>query len=73
MNQIRKIINKKNSSIPLIFVLLILSNCNLIDSNNYSFYETFINPEASDLTEEFDSGSENPDLDSVPKSVDIDG
>ena len=72
MNQIRKIINKKNSSIPLIFVLLILSNCNLIDSNNYSFYEIFVNPEVGDLSEEFESGSDKPDLDSVPGSLDID-
>tara|TARA_B100001175_G_C18878331_1_gene343095 strand:- start:249 stop:470 length:222 start_codon:yes stop_codon:yes gene_type:complete len=73
MSQIIKFFNAKKSIISLIYVLLFFSHCGFIDSNNYSFYETFINPEASDLTEEFDSGSENPDLDSVPKSVDIDG
>ena len=72
MIQIIKILNKVKSFILLIFVVLICSNCNFIDSNNYSFYETFINPDVSDLNEEFDNESEKPDLDSVPESVDID-
>ena len=72
MIQVIKILNKVKSFIPLIFVILIFSNCNFIDSNNYSFYETFINPDASDLNEEFDNESEKPELDSVPESVDID-
>ena len=44
----------------------------MINENNYSFYETFINPEVSELNEEFDNESEKPDLDSVPESVDLD-
>ena len=72
MSQIIKIFNKGKSIISLIFVFLIFSHCSFIDSNNYSFYETFINPDVSDLREEFDNESEKPDLDSVPESVDID-
>ena len=72
MIQVIKILNKVKSFIALIFVILIFSNCNFIDSNNYSFYETFINPDVSDLNEKFDNESVKPDLDSVPESVDID-
>ena len=72
MNQVIKFFNGRKFIFSLIYVILFLSHCSFIDSNNYSFYETFINPEARDLTGEFDNGSENPDLDSVPKKVDID-
>tara|TARA_B100000029_G_scaffold490117_1_gene548753 strand:+ start:583 stop:804 length:222 start_codon:yes stop_codon:yes gene_type:complete len=71
MIQVIKILNKVKSFIALIFVILIFSNCNFIDSNNYSFYETFINPDVSDLNEEFDNEAKKPDLDSVPESMDI--
>ena len=71
MIQVIKIFNKVKCFIPLIFAFLIFSNCSFIDSNNYSFYETFINPDVSDLNEEFDNESEKPDLDSVPESMDI--
>tara|TARA_Y100001970_G_scaffold281689_1_gene393005 strand:+ start:933 stop:1154 length:222 start_codon:yes stop_codon:yes gene_type:complete len=72
MSRVIKIFNKKRSAISLIFIFLIFSNCSFIESNNYSFYETFINPDVSDLSEEFDNESVKPDLDSVPESVDID-
>ena len=72
MSQIIRIFCKRKSIISLIFVFLIFSNCSFIESNNYSFYENFINPDVSDLSEEFDNESEKPELDSVPESVDID-
>ena len=72
MSQTIRIFYKGKCIISLIFVFLIFSNCGFIEKNNYSFYETFINPEVGDLSEEFDSESKKPDLDSVPKSVDID-
>ena len=71
MSRVIKIFNKRRSVISLVFVFLIFSNCSFIESNNYSFYETFINPDVSDLNEEFDNESEKPDLDSVPESMDI--
>ena len=71
MSRVIKIFNKIRSAISLIFIFLIFSNCSFIESNNYSFYETFINPDVSDLNEEFDNESEKPDLDSVPESMDI--
>ena len=71
MSQVIKIFNKGRSAILLIIIFLFFSNCSFIESNNYSFYETFINPDVSDLNEEFDSESEKPDLDSVPESMDI--
>ncbi len=72
MNHFNKFINEKKFNIFYISIFFIFSNCSFIDKNNYSFYETFINPEVSDLSEEFDNGSEKPDLDSVPESVVID-
>tara|TARA_B100000579_G_scaffold340097_1_gene291625 strand:+ start:156 stop:377 length:222 start_codon:yes stop_codon:yes gene_type:complete len=72
MSQIIRIFCKRKSIISLIFVFLIFSNCSFIEQNNYSLYETFINPDISDLSKEFDDESEKPDLDSVPESVDID-
>ena len=72
MSQIIRIFCKRKSIISLIFVFLIFSNCSFIKKNNYSFYETFINPDVSDLSEEFDNLTEKPDLDSVPESEDID-
>jgi len=72
MNQAIKTFYKEKCIISLIFVFLIFSNCSFIEKNNYSFYETFINPDISDLNEEFNNESEKPDLDSVPESVDID-
>ena len=71
MSQILKIYNKGKSIISLFFIFLVFSNCSFADRNNYSFYETFINPDVSDLSEEFDNESEKPDLDSVPESMDI--
>jgi hypothetical protein len=71
MSQTIRIFYKGKCIISLIFVFLIFSNCGFIEKNNYSFYETFINPDVSDLSEEFDNQSEKPDLDSVPESVDI--
>ena len=71
MSRVIKIFNKIRSAISLIFIFLIFSNCSFIESNNYSFYETFINPDVSDLSEEFDNESVKPDLDSVPESMDI--
>ena len=58
--------------ISLMFIFLALSHCSLNNENNHSFYETFINPEVSELNEEFDNESEKPDLDSVPESIDLD-
>ena len=72
MNQIIRIFYRGNYVIFFIFVFLIFSNCSFIEKNNYSFYETFINPDVSDLSEEFDNLTEKPDLDSVPESEDID-
>tara|TARA_B100000686_G_C16497943_1_gene815555 strand:- start:129 stop:350 length:222 start_codon:yes stop_codon:yes gene_type:complete len=72
MSQILKIYNKGKSIISLFFIFLVFSNCSFADRNNYSFYETFINPDVSDLSEEFDNESKKPDLDSVPESIDID-
>ena len=72
MRQAIKTFHKGRSVTSLIFVFLIFSNCGFIESNNYSFYETFINPDVSNLSEEFDNESEKPELDSVPESVDID-
>ena len=72
MSQRIRIFYKEKCIISLIFIFLIFSNCSFIEKNNYSFYETFINPDISDLSEEFDDKSEKPDLDSVPESVDID-
>ena len=72
MKQMIKKLYKGKSFISLMFIFLTLSHCSLINENNYSFYETFINPEVSELNEEFDNESEKPDLDSVPESVDLD-
>mgnify|MGYP001223201647 CR=1 FL=1 len=72
MNQIIRIFYRGNYVIFFIFVFLIFSNCSFIKKNNYSFYETFINPDVSELSEEFDNVTEKPDLDSVPESEDID-
>ena len=72
MNQVIKIFYKGKCVFSFIFVFLIFSNCGFIEKNNYSFYETFINPDVRDLSEEFNSESEKPDLNSVPESVDID-
>ena len=69
MNHFNKFINEKKFNIFYISIFFIFSNCSFIDKNNYSFYETFINPEISDLSEEFNNDSEKPDLDSVPESV----
>ena len=71
MRQIFKIFYKGKFIFSLIIIFFTFSNCNFFESNNYSFYETFINPDVSDLSEEFNSESEKPDLDSVPESVDI--
>ena len=72
MNQINRTLYKVKCIVSLIFIFLIFSNCSFIENNNYSFYETFINPDVSDLSEEFENKSEKPDLDSVPESVNID-
>ena len=72
MNHLNKFINERKFNIFFIFIFFIFSHCSFIDKNNYSFYETFINPEVSDLSEEFNNDSEKPDLDSVPESVVID-
>ena len=72
MNQTIKTFYKGKCVFCVIFVFLIFSNCSFIEKNNYSFYETFINPDVGDLSEEFNNESEKPDLDSVPESVDID-
>ena len=72
MNHLNKFINERKFNIFFIFIFFIFSHCSLIDKNNYSFYETFINPEISDLSEEFNNDSEKPDLDSVPESIVID-
>ena len=72
MNLAIKTFHKEKCIIPLFFVFLIFSNCSFIEKNNYSFYETFINPDIGDLSEEFNNESEMPDLDSVPENVEID-
>ena len=72
MNHLNKFINERKFNIFYIFIFFIFSNCSFTDKNNYSFYETFINPEVSDLSEEFNNESDKPDLDSVPESVVID-
>ncbi len=72
MNYLNKFINERKFNIFYICFIFIFSHCSFIDNNNYSFYETFINPEVSDLGEEFNNDSVKPDLDSVPESVVID-
>ena len=72
MKHLNKFINDQKINIFYICIFFIFSHCSFIDKNNYSFYETFINPEVGDLSEEFKNDSEKPDLDSVPESVDID-
>ena len=72
MSQRIRIFYKEKCIISLIFIFLIFSNCSFLEKNNYSFYETFINPDVSDLSEELENESEKLDLDSVPESVDID-
>ena len=72
MNHLNKFINERKFNIFIFFIFFIFSHCSFIDKNNYSFYETFINPEVSDLSEEFNNDSEKPDLDSVPESVVLD-
>ena len=72
MRQMIKSLYKGKPFISLIFIFFVFSHCSFMDKNNYSFYETFINPDVSDLNGEFDYESEKPDLDSVPESVDID-
>ena len=72
MRQVIKSLYKGKPFIFLIFIFFVFSHCSFINKNNYSFYETFINPDVSDLNGEFDYESEKPDLDSVPESVDID-
>ena len=72
MNQTIRNMHRVKYIISLFFICSIFSNCSFIENNNYSFYETFINPDVSELSEEFDNKSEKPDLDSVPESMDID-
>ena len=72
MNHLNKFINERKFNIFFICVFFIFSHCSFIDKNNFSFYETFINPEVSDLSEEFNNDTEKPNLDSVPESVVID-
>ena len=72
MIQLNRMFSKNMFVIFLTYVFFIFSNCNYIDKNDYSFYETFINPDISDLDGEFDNVTENPDLDSVPESTVLD-
>ena len=71
MRQVIISLYKGKHFIFLIFIFFVFSHCGFMNKNNYSFYETFINPDVNDLSEEFDNESAKPDLDSVPESVDI--
>ena len=41
-------------------------------AKNFSFYEFFINPNASELILDEQTSAEKPDLESVPEKVEID-
>ena len=71
MRQVIISLYKCKPFIFLIFIFFVFSHCGFMNKNNYSFYETFINPDVNDLSEEFDNESAKPDLDSVPESVGI--
>jgi len=44
-----------------------LLNCSLVEE--YSFYETFINPEVELLAEDTSQSAQKPDIESVPEKV----
>ena len=71
MRQVIISLYKGKPFIFLILIFFVFSHCGFMNKNNYSFYETFINPDVNDLNGEFDNESAKPDLDSVPESVDI--
>ena len=55
----------------ILFLLIFLSHCSFIGNSSYSFYETFINPEASKYSNGDDNEQDKPNLDSVPANVDL--
>jgi len=46
-----------------------LLNCSLVEE--YSFYETFINPEVEQLAKDTSQSAQKPDIESVPEKVTI--
>ena len=53
----------------LFIFLLTFSACSSVQ--NFSFYEFFINPNASELILDEQTSAEKPDLESVPEKVEI--
>ncbi len=53
----------------LFLFMLIFNACSSIQ--NFSFYEFFVNPNASKLIIDYEENAERPDLESVPEKVEI--
>ena len=53
----------------LFLFMLIFNACSSIQS--FSFYEFFVNPNASELIIDYEENAERPDLESVPEKVEI--
>tara|TARA_B100000401_G_scaffold437538_1_gene383381 strand:+ start:2120 stop:2317 length:198 start_codon:yes stop_codon:yes gene_type:complete len=53
----------------LFLFMLIFNACSSIQ--NFSFYEFFVNPNASELIIDYEENAERPDLESVPEKVEI--
>tara|TARA_Y100000992_G_C21112259_1_gene417884 strand:+ start:198 stop:395 length:198 start_codon:yes stop_codon:yes gene_type:complete len=53
----------------LFLFMLIFNACSSIQ--NFSFYEFFVNPNASELIIDYEENVERPDLESVPEKVEI--
>ena len=61
---------KKIIIISNLFIFLLTFNaCSSVQ--NFSFYEFFINPNASELILDEQTSAEKPDLESVPEKVEI--
>ena len=58
--------------IILFISVVFLANCSLLKNNPYSFYQTFINPDASKYNDIESEESKKPSLESVPDNVDLD-
>tara|TARA_B100001029_G_C14647964_1_gene227775 strand:+ start:214 stop:411 length:198 start_codon:yes stop_codon:yes gene_type:complete len=61
----KKILNIFN----LLLITLTFNACSSVQ--NFSFYEFFINPNASELILDEQTSAEKPDLESVPEKVEI--
>ena len=53
----------------LFLILITFNACSSVQ--NFSFYEFFVNPNASELIIDYEENAERPDLESVPEKVEI--